>query len=132
MIELNNAQCSAIVTAIHNALELPLTRSVEIEEMRLQAYAEIVSDPMNATDTLALGEAIDTKIMLAGKDDLFVDPSALIEVHGKQMVRRALHYAGVSPDEHGTKTVWTFGKPNSRSRILKIPDKMLQEWFSDL
>lgn len=132
MIDLTDAQSAVILSAIHSGLGLALTHSPDTEHMRLQAYAEIVADPMHAANTLALGEAIDTAVSLTLEPNLIVDPSALIEEHGNRMTRRALMYAGVSPDQRGTKTQWKVGCPRENSSVLKLPPNMLEDWFGIL
>ncbi|GAA6198704.1 hypothetical protein NBRC116598_41490 [Pseudophaeobacter arcticus] len=132
MIEISNAQSASIVSALHSGLALPLTRTNNVEEMRLKAYVEIISDPMNAVDTLALGEAINTTIMLGCEDDVFVEPSALIELHGNRMVSCALLYAGVSPEQSNATTKWRVGRPRSDSRVLTLPTTLLQDWLSEI
>lgn len=130
MIEITNAQSAAIVTALHDGLALPLTRTDEIEEMRLKAYIEIVSDPMNAADTLALGEAIHTAIMLMRVDNMTIDPSALIEIHGSKMVRLAMSYAGVRSSLGEAKNVWSIGSPRQNGWVFTLPENILHDWLS--
>ncbi len=132
MIELSEAQAAAIVTGVHTSLALPLTRSADTGQMRLQAYAEIFSDPMNAVDTLALGEAIDTAIVLECENDMVIEPSEVIELHGIRMASRALMYAGVSPERRNEKTEWRVGSPGPGGRVLTLPATMLQDWLSEV
>jgi len=131
MIELSEAQAATIITGVHTSLALPLTRSADTGQMRLQAYAEIISDPMNAVDTLALGEAIDAATMLESENDMVIEPSALIEMHGNRMASRALMYAGVSPERSGARTEWRVGNPGPGGRVLTLPATMLQDWLSE-
>ena len=130
MIEITSAQSAAIITAMHASLELPMTRATKVEQMRLQAYVEIVADPQNAADTLALGEALNSTVMLMREDSMTIDPSALIEIHGNKMVRLALTYAGVTPCKQTVKTVWTVGSPRPTGQVLKLPESILSDWLA--
>lgn len=129
MFELSSAQRAAIQTGIHDGLGLPLGRPDTKVEMQMAAYAEIVSNPDWASDTLALAEAIDSAILLTRKSDLSVDPSEVMEVHAKPMVRLSLMYAGVSPVAKGNKEIWMVGRGGNE--VLKLPATILDDWNID-
>jgi len=119
MIDLSSAQRATIQTSIVKGLGVPLGQPGTTKEMKMAAYAEIVSNPFWAKDALSLGEAIDGAIMLSRKKDLMVDPSELMEVHPKLMVRLSLQYAGVSPVTKRNKEIWIVG--SGGNEVLKLP-----------
>lgn len=123
MLEISSAQSAAIQTAVHHGLGLPLGLPETTQEMRAAAYAEIVSNPDWAAEALSLGEAIDGEILFSRKKDLTVDPSELMEVHPKRMVRLSLKYAGVSSVLRGFKEIWIVGRGGND--VLKLPATIL-------
>lgn len=121
MLDLSEAQSATIISTLHSSLSLPLKVSEDTRELQLQAYISIISNPMNAIEALALGEAINAFILLNDGKDFVIDVASLRDAHHPRILRRALMYAGVQPIESGAKTVWHFGAPSANASVISIP-----------